>query len=382
MLKLVRGSKITKTIPINMPLFSGEEVQAVTKVLKSGIVTNKSGSGPKVLQFERAFAHYVGVKYSLAFNNGTAALHASLLAADVGPEDEVIVPSFTFVATAECVALTGAKPVFVDIDPLSYCMDPESFRHAITGKTRAVIPVHLYGLPADMAVINEIAQKNELIVIEDAAQAHGAEYYGKKAGALGDMACFSFYASKNMTTGEGGMVTAVNRKFLEKLHLIRVHGESREYRSITIGHNYRLPEMEAAIGCVQLSKLPKFLEKRRKNAALLTEKLSDIKSLELPMAYEGRKHGWYVYTVRLKGANSGKRNKFVKHLNRRRVGAAVYYPVPIHKMPYYREQFDEFNLPNTEKASRQVFSLPVHPGIGEMEINHIAKTVEKALRKK
>ena len=164
MLKVVRGSKITKKIPINIPLFSEEEVQAVTKVLKSGIVTNKSGSGPKVLQFERAFAQYVGVKYSLAFNNGTAALHASLLAADVGPEDEVIVPSFTFVATAECVALTGAKPVFVDIDPLSYCMDPESFRQAITGKTRAVIPVHLYGLPADMAVINEIAQKNELIV--------------------------------------------------------------------------------------------------------------------------------------------------------------------------------------------------------------------------
>jgi len=378
---MVKASKTKNSIPINRPMLGDEEIQAVTEVMKSGIISNKSGSGPHVLKFEKAFAQFIGVKYALAFNNGTSALHASLLAADVGPGDEVIVPSFTFVSTAEAVVLIGAKPVFVDINPKTYCLDPDAFKRGITRHTKAVIPVHLYGLPADMNSIIEIAEKNDIEVIEDAAQAHGAEYHGKKAGSLGDMACFSFYASKNMTTGEGGMVTSDDRKFIEKLHLIRVHGERKEYRSVTVGHNYRLPEIEGAIGYIQLSKLPKFLEKRRRNAKLLTEKLDAVKQLELPFEYSGSKHAWYVYTARLKGANSGKRNKLVKTLNRHRIGATVYYPIPIHKMPYYRENFGNFQLSITEKASRQVFSLPVHPGVKDEEIDYIAKTITRTINK-
>ena len=368
-------------ISINKPIIGYEEIKAVTDVLSSGVLTDKSGSGPQVLRFEKAFARYIEGKYAVAFNNGTSALHASLLAADVGPRDEVIVPSFTFVATAESVALAGAKPVFVDVDPKTYCMELESLRQAITERTKAIIPVHLYGSTADMAPIMELARRHGITVIEDAAQAHGAEYHGKKAGILGDMACFSFYASKNMTTGEGGMVTTNNMAFMDRLHLIRVHGERNEYRSVMVGCNYRLPEIEAAIGLVQLSKLPGFLEKRRVNAAFLLERLAGLKGVELPVEGKGCKHSWYVFTIRLKGANSGKRDKVVKALHRRQVGAAVYYPIPIHRMLFYREQFGEFSLPETEKASRQVISLPVHPAVDEVALNHIARAVENTVVK-
>ena len=378
---MVGSSKITGMIPINKPIIGYEEIKAVTDVLSSGVLTDKSGSGPQVLRFEKAFARYIEAKYAVAFNNGTSALHASLLAADVGLGDEVIVPSFTFVATAESVALAGARLVFADIDPKTYCIDLESLRQAITERTKAIIPVHLYGLTVDMAPIMELARRHDITVIEDAAQAHGAEYHGKKAGVLGDMACFSFYASKNMTTGEGGMVTTNNMEFMDRLHSIRVHGERNEYRSVMIGHNYRLPEIEAAIGHVQLSKLPGFLEKRRKNAAFLLERLAGLKGVEFPVEGEGCKHSWYVFTIRLKGVNSGKRDKVVKALHRRQVGAAVYYPIPIHRMLFYREQFGEFSLPETEKASRQVISLPVHPAVDEVALNHIARAVENTVVK-
>jgi dTDP-4-amino-4,6-dideoxygalactose transaminase len=327
-----------------------------------------------VAGFEEAFAQFVEAKHSVAVNSGTAALHLALLAAQVKPDDEVVVPSFTFVATAEAVVLCGAKPVFVDINPQTFNMDPEKLREAVSRKTKAVVPVDLYGLPADMQAISEIAEEHDLVVIEDAAQAHGAAYKGKPPGYFADMACWSFYASKNMTTGEGGMITTNIDEYAEVLRCMRSHGETGEYVSAMLGHNYRMPEMEAAIGMAQLEKLPDFLERRRRNAQHLAEKLAVLKRLRLPSEPEGYKHSWYLYTVRLEDGKRAERNKIVDELRRRGVGATVYYGTPVHLMPYYR-QFATRKLHETEKASEQVFSLPVHPGVTSRQIEFIGNLV-------
>jgi len=366
-------------IPINRPILDVEEIRAVARVVRSGILTNKSGSGPQVTQFESSFASYVGTRFAVALNSGTAALHVALLAAGVGQGDEVIVPSFTFVATAEMVALTGARPVFADIDPATYCIDPEEVGAAITSRTKAVIPVHLYGLPADMGPIMDLAEEHGLTVIEDAAQAVGGEYKGKRAGSLGHVGCFSFYGSKNMVTGEGGMLTTNSLESADVARTIRNHGENRLYQSSMLGHNYRMPELEAAIGNVQLKKLPKFLEDRARNAKALTEALSSFDEVQLPSEPEGYRHGWYVYTLRLRGANAAKRNSTVRRIRERRVDCQVYYPRPVHLQPYYRKMVGDFKLPKTETAARQVFSLPIHPALGENELRRIADAVKSVI---
>ncbi len=368
-----------QTIPINKPIIGNEELRAAANVLRSGFLTEKMGSGPYVTRFETTFAKYVGTRYAVAVNNGTSALHAALLAAGVGPEDEVIVPSLTFVATAEAVALAGARPVFVDIDAHSYCLDPAEVGGAINKRTKAIIPVHLYGLPADMDPIVEVAHDHGVLVIEDAAQAHGAEYAGQKAGALGDMACFSFYGSKNMTTGEGGMITTSSREFADALGLIRNHGEEKYYQSIALGHNYRMPEVAAAIGCEQLLKLPRFLEARQRNAKTLLDALASLNEVQLPQIPEGSLSAWYVFTLRVRGANAAKRNKVLRRIRERRVGAQVYYPKPVHKMPYYQSNFGRTRLPKTETAARQVFSLPVHPSLSENDVKRVVAAVKDAV---
>ena len=366
-------------IPINKPFFDEEEIKATVRVMQSGILTSKSGSGFNVTKFEEAFAKYIGSKYAIALNNGTSALHSSLIAAGVGRNDEVIVPSFTFVATAEMVALTGAKPVFIDIDPNTFCINPAEVESAITNKTKAIIPVHLYGLTANMQPLLEIAKDHDLVLIEDAAQAHGAEYHHCKAGNLGDMACFSFYGSKNIVTGEGGMVTTNNKEYANQIRLIRNHGEESDYKSIMIGHNYRMPELEAAIGLVQLRKLTKILEYRQRNAKALFSGLSSIEELQLMNVPKGYKHAWYVFTVRLKNATEEKRNKVVKKIKEKKVGASIYYPRPIHLQEYYQKCFGSFSLPETEVAATQVFSLPVHPSISEKELQYITNVVKEAV---
>jgi dTDP-4-amino-4,6-dideoxygalactose transaminase len=365
-------------IPINAPQIDEREIEMVTKVLKSGILTARVGSSSMVASFEQAYARFAEAKHAVAVNSGTAALHMALLAAGVKPGDEVIVPSFTFVATAEVVVLCGAKPVFVDIDPQTYNIDPEKFRKAINAKTRAVIPVDLYGLPADMQAISEIAKEHDLAVVEDAAQAHGAVYKEKPAGYFADMACWSFYASKNMTTGEGGMITTNDDEYADALRCLRSHGEKGEYVSFMLGHNYRMPEIQAAIGIAQLEKLPVFLEKRRRNAQRLTEKLSLARRLRLPVEPEGYRHSWYLYTVRLQDSRA-ERDKIVEELRKRGIGATVYYGTPIHLMPYYR-QFATHSLPEAERASEQVFSLPVHPGVALKEIDYIVDSVSEVVR--
>lgn len=361
-------------ISINAPQIGEEEIEAVVKVMKSRGLTHGIGAGPKVTEFENAFAGFVKAKHAVAMNSGTAALHSSLAIAGVRAGDEVILPSFTFVATSETVAMTGAKPVFADIDPNTYNISPKAIGKAITKKTKAIMAVDLYGLPAEIPEIRKIAERHGLVVVEDAAQAHGGICQNRPAGTFADIACWSFYASKNMTTGEGGMATTNSDEFAERLRWLRSHGEKVKYESLMLGHNYRMPEIEAAIGCVQVKRLPKFVARRTRNAKRLSQLLRKSKKLQLPIEPAGYKSSWYLYTVRIKNATKERRDKVVATLKQAGIGAEVYYVNPIHMMQFYRK-YGNYRLPETEKAAKQVFSLPVHPGVTPKQTDFIAKTV-------
>jgi perosamine synthetase len=362
-------------MPINLPEIGEEEIEAVVKVMRSGPLTNALGAGPAVTKFEENYAKFAGVKHAVAVNSGTAALHSAIVAAGVKPGDEVILPSFTFVATAEAVVMAGGKPVFTDIDPETYNISPVEIEKNLTKQTRAIVPVDLYGFSADVKPIREIAEEHDLVVVEDAAQAHGATYKGKPAGSFSDAACWSLYASKNITTGEGGVVTTDSDKVAETLRLIRTHGEKAKYASLMLGHNYRMSEIQAAIGLVQLEKLPVFVTKRRKNAQRLTKILAKTEKLQLPKKTKGQLHSWYLYTVRLKDSDEAERDKILEELKKKGIGAAAYYVHPVHAMPYYQESFGERKLPETEKAAKQVFSLPVHPSVTDAQVDYIGKTL-------
>lgn len=362
-------------IPINLPKIGEEEVQAVVKVLRSGMLTSGLGMGPAVTEFEKGFAKMAGSKHAIAVNTGTAALHSAVMAVGAKYGDEVIVPSFTFVATAEAVALAGAKPVFADIDPKTYNLSPAAVEKAITKKTKAILPVDLYGYSADMKPMREIADKHGLALVEDAAQAHGTTYENKPAGSFSDAACWSMYASKNIMTGEGGVITTNSDEIAETLRMIRTHGEKAKYASLILGTNYRMSEIQAAIGNVQLTRLPDFIAKRRKNAQILTKHLENNGKLILPVESKDRLHSWYLYTARLKEGTETQRNTLMQELKNKGIGAEAYYVNPVHQMPFYRENFGSDNLPETEKASKQVFSLPIHPGVTEEQAKFIAETV-------
>jgi len=352
-----------------------EEAEAVQRVLESGILTHKSGAGPYVRQFEEAFARFVGARHAIAVNTGTAALHAALMAVGVGRGDEVIVPSFTFIATSNMVILCGAKPVLVDIESHTYNLDPEKVKEAITPRTKAIMPVHLYGHPAHMDPLLELAEERGLAVIEDCAQAHGSRYRGRSVGTLGDVGCFSFYPSKVITTGEGGIITTNSDELAERLRRIRSHGEAKPYDFVEMGHNYHMPEMAAAIGVEQVKRLPKLLEDRRRNAQYLTEHLEEVEWLVLPRAEPWATHNWYLYTVRVVPPKS--RDEVHRALNETGIGAAIYYSVPIHLTPFYRKLYGygEGALPVSEEASRQVLSLPTHSALSGEELEYIVNQI-------
>ena len=357
-------------INIAKPIIGDEEIEAVTEVLKSGMLAQ----GPKVEEFQKEFAQYCESKYAVATSSGTTALHAALKAADIGKNDEVITTPFTFAATSNSVLYSDAKPVYADIDPKTFNLDPSKIEEKITDKTKAILPVHLYGQPADMNPILEIAQEHDLKVIEDAAQAHGSTYDGKKIGSIGDMGCFSFYPTKNMTTGEGGMVTTNDDELEEKAAMIRAHGESKRYEQSLLGYNYRMTDIAASIGLVQLKNIDAFNKKRNENAQYLNEALSDIKGVTTPEIGENRTHVFHQYTIRV----SDKRDEFREFLTKNEIGTGVHYPIVLYKQPYYQKLGITGNCPEAELAAQQVISLPVHPSLTQDELDTVAQVVKKA----
>lgn len=360
-----------KQISIAKPIIEDEEINAVIDVMKSGMIAQ----GPKVAEFEQEFAEYVGAKYGVATNSGTAALHVAMLSAGLGDGDEVITTPFTFVATGNSVLYTGAKPVFVDINPETYTLDPEKIEEAITDKTKAILPVQLFGQSADMNPIMKIAKDYDLFVIEDAAQAHGATYTDtQKVGSIGDMGCFSFYPTKNMTTSEGGMITTNNEDLAEKARIYRAHGSSVKYKHDVIGYNFRMTDIGAAIGIEQLKKIDSFNEKRISNAAYLTEGLKDLKGVITPTVRDGSKHVFHQYTIRV---NPEKRDQWVEFFTENGIGSGIHYPIPLYKQPLYEKLGYNQNEPITEEIASSVISIPVHPSLTTEDLDTIIKVVSE-----
>jgi perosamine synthetase len=355
-------------IPAARPLVGEDEIAAVTRVMRSGGIAQ----GPEVAAFEDEFSALVAGHHCVAVNSGTSALHLGLLAAGIGPGDEVIVPSFSFAATANAVRLAGADPVFVDIEADSFCIDPAAVAAAVTDRTAAVMPVHLYGHPAAMEQLGKVADRHGLLVIEDAAQAHGAELGSRPVGSIGAVAAFSFYPTKNMTTGEGGMIVTADAEVARQARLLRNQGMEQRYRNEVVGFNTRMTDIGAAIGRVQLGKLTGWTERRRGNARVLDEGLSGIEAVVTPPVASGARHVYHQYTIRV----PADRDAALERLAAAGVGAAVYYPVPIHRLPSFGLDLD---LPVTETAAGQVLSLPVHPALTDEDLATIVATVREAV---
>jgi dTDP-4-amino-4,6-dideoxygalactose transaminase len=355
-------------VPVNVPLVGKEEIDEVNAILRAGTLTTAAKDGGKnVQEFERLVCSFVKSRYAIAVNSGTAALQAALYALDIKSGDEVLLPSFTFVATANSVVSVGAKPVFVDIRKNNYTMDPTDMAKKITKKTKAIMPVHLYGNVAYIDEITEIAAKKNIPIIEDAAQSMGSTYKGTQTGNFAELGCFSLYAAKVMTSGEGGVVVTSDKKLRDKLLMIRNHGMVHGYDTRVLGLNLRLPEINAAIAKIQMKKLPGFLQKRRKNAKILTEFLSGTDVI-LPISRKHEKVNWYLYTIASKI-----RDKISKELNAKNIGATVYYGTPVHKTPYYNQKI---KLPNTDWAAKSVLSLPVQPNVTVNNLKTIAKIIK------
>ena len=358
-------------IPINIPFVGREEISVVTSILKNGALTSSANKGGKYVQeFEKSVSSFVNSKYTIAVNSGTAALQAALYALDIKHGDEVLIPSFTFVATANSVYSTGAKPVFVDILKENFTMDPDDLQKKITKNTKAIVPVHLYGNVAYLDRISEIAKKFNIPIIEDSAQSLGSTFKKRHTGTFFEMGCFSMYPAKVMTAGEGGFVVTNSKKLRDKLLMIRNHGMVKGYDTRILGLNLRLPEINAAIAKIQMKKLPKFLKTRERNAKLLSELLSTSK-LNLPIQRKNEKVNWYLYTV-----TTPKRNLLLKKLDEKGIGAASYYPIPVHKTPFYKTKI---KLSVTDWAASQVLSLPIHPKVTTKNIKFIGKTVSEII---
>lgn len=365
-------------IPVAKPCIGQEELEAVRRVLESGILAH----GPEVEAFEREFAEYVGADYAVAVANGTAALDLILKAYGVGEGDEVITTPFSFIATANAILYQKAKPVFGDIDPETYNLNPDTVLELITPRTKAIIVVHLYGHPADMKAFREIAEDHKLVLVEDAAQAHGALYEGRKVGSLGDAAAFSFYATKNMTTGEGGMVVTNDRRVAEKVRMLRDHGQAEKYLHVELGYNLRMTSIAAAIGRVQLRKLDRLNEARRGNAELLNSMLAGIPGLRTPVEKPWARHVYHQYVVRVTGEFPLSRDELARKLREAGVGTAVHYPRTIPDQPLYQKLGIDCpkGCPEARKAAREVLSLPVHPCLTREELEYIAETIRRIYR--
>ena len=354
-------------IPAAQPIIGDEEREAVDRVLRSGMLAQ----GPEVKAFEDEFSEIVAGTHCVAVNSGTSALHMAFIAAGIRQGDEVIVPSFSFAATANAVRLAGATPVFADVEQDFFNLNPAAVEAAITPRTRAVMPVHLYGHPAAMTELTAICQRHNLLLFEDAAQAHMASLNGTPVGAFGVAGSFSFYPTKNMTAGEGGMVTTGCSHIARQLRLLRNQGMERRYENEVIGFNTRMTDIHAAIGRVQLRKLAGWTIQRQDNASFLS---SNIKGVVVPPVAAGAVHVYHQYTIRVVGID---RDKFAEELTKNGVGNGVYYPTPIHRLPSFGLSLD---LPTTEQVARECLSLPVHPSLTQADLEKIVSVVNTAAK--
>lgn len=375
-----------KYIPYGRQCIEDDDIQAVIDVLQSDYLT----TGPKIAEFEKCVADYVGAKYAVAVSNGTAALHIACLAAGIGPGDEVITTPITFAASANCVLYCGGTPVFADINPDTYNIDPEDIRKKITDKTKAIIPVHLAGQPCDMDAIHQIAEEYHLLVIEDGAHALGAEYKGKKIGALSDMTTFSFHPVKPITTGEGGMVLTNNEELYRRLSLFRSHGITRDsdlllkndgpwyYEQQFLGYNYRITDIQCALGISQMKKLDRFLERRRELVQRYNEAFAVCPDIVIPYQLEGVESGWHLYIIQVK--NHDRRTVFEK-LREAGIGVNVHY-VPVYKHPYYQEHgYANVHCENAEELYDHMISLPLYPLLSNEEQDKVIEKVQRVIEK-
>ncbi len=353
-------------IYISKPSITDVEKKAVMDVLDSGFLAQ----GSRTAEFEKQFASMHGVKHAIAVSNGTCAIQIALMAEGIGPGDEVITSPFTFIATANAIVFTGAKPVFVDIEPDSFNISPDLIESAITPRTKAILPVHLYGQVCEMDKIEAIAEKHDLKIIEDACQSVLATYKRKHAGSFGT-GTFSFYATKNMMTGEGGMITTNDDDVADQCRLIRNHGMRERYVHEMVGFNFRMTDIQAAIGLAQMERIEAFTEKRRSNAEFYNQ---NIQSVPTPQELEDRKHVWHQYTIRIE---DDQRDTVIENLSNAGIGYGIYYPIPLHEQQSMQKYVDHANFPVTEQASREVLSLPVHPGLSDEDLERVVKEVNK-----
>lgn len=372
-------------IPYGRQSINEQDIEAVVNVLKSDYLT----TGPKIAEFERKVADYTGAKYAVAIANGTAALHAACYAAGIGEGDEVITTPITFAASSNCVLYCGGTPVFADINPETYNISSVDIERKITSKTKAIIAVHFTGQPCEMEQIHEIADKHNLIVIEDGAHALGAVYKGKRVGALSDMTTFSFHPVKHITTGEGGMILTDNPKLYERLKLFRTHGITREknlltkndgpwyYEQLDLGFNYRITDIQCALGTSQMDRLPEFLEKRKKIAERYNEAFAGNNQIQLPYQKEGCDNAWHLYVIRVKNGN---RKEVFEKLRAAGIGVNVHY-IPVYQHPYYRSHgYAQVICPNAEEYYKECISLPMYPDLKEEEQEYVIKKVLEYVR--
>lgn len=368
-------------IPYGRQTIEDDDIDSVIEVLKSDYLT----TGPKIAEFEKSVADYVGAKYAVAISNGTSALHAACFAAGIGPGDEVITTPITFAASSNCVLYCGGTPVFADIDPKTYNIDPDDIRKKITDKTKAIIAVHLAGQPCDMDEIHKIAKENNLIVIEDGAHALGSVYKGKKVGSLSDMTTFSFHPVKPITTGEGGMIVTDNEEFYKKMVLFRSHGITRDeammtrndgpwfYQQFELGFNYRITDIQCALGCSQMKKLDRFLAKRKEIVLRYNEAFADCENIVTPYQLPETESGWHLYIVQVKNCD---RKQIFEALRDKGIGVNVHY-IPVYMHPYYQEHgYKDVHCKNAEEVYSHIISLPLYPGLTEEQQRYVIDTLK------
>ncbi len=384
-LKYFRNRKTgRKMIPYGRQTIEEDDIQAVVDVLRSDYLT----TGPKIAEFEKMVADYVGAKYAVAISNGTSALHAACFAAGIQPGDEVITTPLTFAASANCVLYCGGTPVFADVDPKTYNIDPEDIRRKITDKTKAIIAVHLAGQPCDMDEIHKIAKEHDLLVIEDGAHALGSVYKGKKVGTLSDMTTFSFHPVKPITTGEGGMIVTDNEEFYQKMMLFRSHGITRDenlmtrndgpwfYQQLDLGYNYRITDIQCALGCSQMKKLDRFLARRKEIVARYNEAFADCENIITPYQLPETESGWHLYIVQVKNCD---RRKVFEALREQGIAVNVHY-IPVYMHPYYQEHgYKDVHCKNAEEIYSHIITLPLYPALTEEQQKFVIEKIMDAL---